>query len=357
MTDINFRKDNHYVSQAYLRHWESSPGKVFLYHILVSHENVPFWHEKSIKGIAYHQHLYTRHVSGTQSDEIERWFSTDFESPAELSIQKVINEDRLSTDDWHKLVRFLAMQDVRTPARLTEFFQRHTEESIRKALDETLESLPEKLEKMKQVAEPGADEKVADFPLKVTTEIREGEEFGIVKVETVVGRALWLKGIQHQLNNTIEVLHQHKWTIMHPARGMTWFTTDKPVIRLNYDSPKKYNFNGGWGSKGTEILMPLSPEHMLYTRIGHRPPVRGSRFSAEITNTLRRLIAEHAHRYVFGNIADSEVPTYRPRTVNAEDYKFEQEQWQRWHAEQTESEEYLFSGNTGYPAPFVLGMF
>jgi len=343
MIDLNFRKDNHYVSQAYLRRWESSPGKAFLYHILVSNENVPLWHEKSIKGIAYHQHLYTRHISGAQSDAIERWFSTEFESPAENSIERVINEDHLTPDDWHKLVQFLAMQDLRTPARLEEFLKRHPEESIQKTLGEILESLPEKLETMKQngVVIPAVDRKNADFPLKVTTEIKEEEEFGILKAETVVGRALWLRGIQHQLNNTARILHQHKWTIMRPARGMSWFTTDKPVILLNYDSPKKYNFNGGWDSKGSEILMPLSPEHMLYTRIGHRRPVRGSKFSVEVTHLLRRLIAEHAHRNIFGKTADTEAQAYRPRIVNAEYYKFEQDKWQRWHAEQTESEEYF----------------
>ncbi len=349
MTDLNFRKDNHYVSQAYLRHWESSPGKVFVYHILVSHKKVPLWHEKSIKGIAYHQHLYTKHISGAQSDEIEQWFSTEFESPAELSIKRVINEEPLTPDDWHKLVRFLAMQDVRTPARLEEFLKRHPAESVQETLEEILRSLPEKLDMLKQnrAVTPSVDKSNTDFPLKLTTEIIEGKEVGIIKAETAVGRALWLSGIQHQLNNTVKVLHQHKWTIMHPARGMSWFTTDKPVIRLNYDSLRKYNFNGGWGTRGTEILLPLSPEHMLYTRIGHRPPIRGSRFSVEITHLLCRLIAEHAHRYIFGKAADTEVPIYRPRTVDAEYYKFEQEQWQRWHAEQTESEEYLFTSDTG----------
>lgn len=348
MADSKLSKDNHYVSQGCLKQWESSPGKVFVYHVLVSHPNVPLWVEKNIKGIAYHQHLYTRQVAGVQSDEIERWFSAEFESPAESPIQQVVSEDCLTPDDWYKLVRFLAMHDVRTPAKLIEFFKGDSGEYIQKSLEEILNNLPEKLEEMKKkgIAIPVVDDRSAAFPLKVTTEIQDGEEFGLLKAETAIGRATWLWKIQHLLNNTAKVLHQHRWTILRPAVGMSWFTTDNPVIRLNYESSRNYNFNGGWGSKGTEILFPLSPQHMLYTRIGHKPPIRGSRFTADQTNILRRLMAEHAHRYVFAGTADAEVATYRPRIVNAEFFKGEEQQWQRWHEEQTDSENYLFdAGN------------
>jgi hypothetical protein len=344
MTTNNLAKDNHYVSQGYLKQWEASPGEVCVYRILVSHENVPLWAQKSVKGIAYQKHLYTRQIAGADSDEIEQWFSGDFESPAEAAIQKVINEDRLLPEDWKTLVRFLAMHDVRTPARLVEYLKTSAD-STSKLLNEILEELPEKLGEMKRkgIQHPAPNEKNAAFPLRVTTEIKEGEEFGLLKAETAVGRASWLWGIQHLLNNTAKVLHRHKWTIMHPAKGMSWFTTDKPVIRLNYYEPGKYDFKGGWGSDGSEILLPLSPEHMLYTRIGHRPPARGTRFSVEETKLLRRLIAEHAHRYIFAKTEDADVPIFMPRMANAEFYKHEQEQWDKWHAEQIESEQHLLN--------------
>jgi hypothetical protein len=41
-------------------------------------------------------------------------------------------------------------------------------------------------------------------------------------------------------------------------------------IPLNYYARGRYDFKGGWGNKGTEILLPLSPHHLLYTRVGHR---------------------------------------------------------------------------------------
>ncbi|BCG98696.1 hypothetical protein MesoLj131b_06960 [Mesorhizobium sp. 131-2-5] len=339
----NLTKDNHYVSQGYLKQWECTSGEIFVHLRLVSHENVPLWEKKTIKGIAYREHLYTRQIAGSDNDEIERWFSREFETPAEDAIQRVLNGDRIASEHWHKLVQFLAMHDVRTPARLLEYLE-SAADNTSKALAEILGKLPEELAEMKRngVAHPTPDAQKNLFPLRVTTEIKDGEKFGTLKAETAVGRASWLWGMQHLLNNTAKVFHQHKWTIMHPAKGMTWFTTDKPVIRLNYYKPGNYDFKGGWGRTGGEILFPLSPEHLLYTQIGSRPPARGTRFSPEQTQLLRRLIAEHAHRYIFAKAEDPDIPAFVERTVNAEVYKHEQDQWNKWHAEQLESERYLF---------------
>lgn len=343
MAAAEFRKDNHYLSQGYLKRWESSPKKVFVYHRLVSHQNVPFWNEQSIAKTAYQEYLYALRSNGVESDEIEHRFAEQFEFPAEACIEKVVNEDRLTSDDWYKLVRFLALHDLRTPARLIEHMKNYSE-TIMEIMDGVLAELPEILEKHQRNEGENVTEKInPTLPIKVSTDIKEGEEFGILKVETAAGRNSWLWTMQHQLNNTAKILHLHKWTIMRPAKGMSWITTDKPVIRLNYYSRGKYDFKGGLGNNGSEILMPLSPDHMLYTRVGKKPPQRGTRFSVEQTDILRRMIAEHAHRYVFGKTADDDVPVFIPRTINAEIFKHEKEQWDRWHAEQTESENY-FSG-------------
>lgn len=343
MIAAEFRKDNHYLSQGYLKRWESSPKKVFVYRRLVSHENVPLWKEESIETFAYQEHLYTLRSNGVESDEIERRFADEFESPAESSIQNVLNEDRLTPDDWHKMVRFLALHDLRTPARLIEHIKTYSE-TIEGIMEGVLTQLPEHFEKPHQNAGKNFIQKTsAALPLKVTTEIKEGEEFGILKVETAAGRKSWLWTMQHQLANTAKILHLHKWTIMHPAKGMSWITSDKPVIRLNYHAPKKYDFKGGLGNNGSEILMPLGPEHMLYTCVGRKPPQRGTKFSVEQTNILRRIIAKHAHRYVFGKNADDEVSSFIPRHVDAQIFKQEKEQWERWHSEQNESEDFFLA--------------
>lgn len=351
MTQADFHRDNHYVPCEYLKAWESSPGRVWLYRVLVSHTKVPLWNEKSIRGVAYHAHLYTRLAVGGATDEIEQWFDREYETPAAEVLQKVVSDSRLQPSDWRVLIRFLSAQDVRTPARLVEFLQRWYE-SFPDFFQTTLEKSVEKLESMKARGEeisiapfPQADY----FPIRVTTEIQPGQEFGTIKAESVVGRALWLFSIKHLLSKTAEILQQHRWTIMAPPKGVEWFTSDDPVVRLNFHNHSKYDFGGGWGSKGTEIFMPISPNHLLYTQVGSQPPQRGKQFSSEQAKIIRHCIAEHAHRFIFASKPDANMASLRPRTVNAEILKDEDAQWSKWHEEQTEAEKKLVGWSQDQP--------
>lgn len=351
MTQAEFHRNNHYVPREYLKTWESSPKRVWVYRVLVAHTKVPLWNEKSIRGIAYHTHLYTRLAVGGATDEIEQWFDREYETPAAEVLRKVVSDSRLEISDWRVLIRFLAAQDVRTPARLVEFLQRWYESSP-DFFQNTLQKSVEKLESMKARGEEipmGQSPLVEYFPLRITTEIQPGQEFGTIKAESVVGRALWLFSIKHLLTKTTKVLQQHRWTIMTPPKGVEWFTSDDPVVRLNYYNHGKYDFGGGWGSKGTEIFMPIGPNHLLYTQVGSRPPQRGTRFSSEQAEIIRRCIAEHAHRFIFASKPDENMASLRPRTVNAELLKDEDAQWSKWHEEQTEAEKKLVSWSQDQP--------
>ena len=351
MPQADFHRDNHYVPCEYLKAWESSPGRVWVYRILVSHTKVPLWSEKSIRGIAYHAHLYTRLAVGGTTDEIEQWFDREYETPAAGVLRKVTSNACLEPSDWRVLISFLAAQDVRTPARLVEFLQR-CYKSYPDFFQNTLQKSVQKLESMKARGEeirvaplPSAEY----FPLRVTTEIQPGQEFGTIKAETVVGRALWISSIKHLLSKTAEVLQQHRWTIMTAPKGVEWFTSDDPVIRLNFHNTTRYDFGGGWGSKGTEIFMPISPNHLLYTQVGVRPPLRGTQFSPAQAEIIRRCIAEHAHRLILASKPDANIVSLRPRTVNADLVKHENAQWAKWHEEQTEAERKLMGWSESHP--------
>ncbi|UQV46654.1 helix-turn-helix domain-containing protein [Janthinobacterium lividum] len=109
--------------------------------------------------------------------------------------------------------------------------------------------------------------------------------------------------------------------------GMRWLTSDDPVVKLSYNSPKSYDFLGGWGSVGTEIYMPLGPRHLLYTRIGHRPPNRGTVLSLELANCFQRFTPENAHRFVFSTDQDDRLPELRRHHVSAKAFESEAKQW------------------------------
>ncbi|AEF21715.1 DUF4238 domain-containing protein [Pseudomonas fulva] len=99
------RKDNHYVPKLYLKQW-SHEALIPTYRLLVPSEKAPLWKRQSLKGTAYHQHLYTYLVGQEETDEFERWLGSEFESPAEETIRRVVREERLEPEHWRRLVRF-----------------------------------------------------------------------------------------------------------------------------------------------------------------------------------------------------------------------------------------------------------
>lgn len=342
MKTSDFRRDkNHYVPCLYLKRFAALDERVCAYRTLVSHHQVPLWEEKSINGIAYHRHLYTRNVAGCETDEIERWLDKEFEAPAEEAIQKATTDDRLTRADWVYLVRFLAAQDMRTPASLEKNFKRWGE-SLPKLMEE---KLPESVREFTSAVKSGESISLPNvpnidyLPLRVTTEFDPDQEHGKVQAEITIGRSLWIYEMRHLLTGIVDVLHQHRWTILRPPKGLNWFTSDAPVIKLNYYGDGKYDFNGGWGSKGTEIILPLSPGHLLYTRIGQRQsPRRGEELPRAKAEMIRKFIAEHAHRMIFATHPDDEIPQLRPRYVSRDAYLAEKERWGKWHEEQTSAE-------------------
>jgi hypothetical protein len=340
-----FYRENHYVPQAYLRRWAHLGDKVWTSRLLVSHANVPIWKESSIKGVAKRRDFYTRIITSGETDDIERWLNDSFEMPAQEAIEKATSGQRLSPQDRRHLILFLAAQDVRTPARLLESMKRW-ESTLDSIVQETLE------ESVREFVDAKRDGRELDltqhpetnyFPIKVSKEFVPNANEGYIRVDGIAGRGLWLFSLRHLLNKTATVLLKHKWTILCCPPGMTWITSDDPVVKLNYRRSGDYDFGGGWGTRGTEIFLPLGPRHLLYTKIGSRPPRRGTVLSPKIAEAFQRFCVEHAHRLIFSTTPNPQVEIWRPRHINGEHYAHEEGQWANWHVEQTEAERSLLN--------------
>ena len=293
------KANNHYVPQLYLKRWVDSENEVCIYKTLVSHENENLWRKQSTAAIAYQRHLYTQLVSGHETDGLENWLDKNYESPAEEALSKAINDERLSRYDWYLLIRFLACQDVRTPARLLEHLARQNR------IQENI--IQESLERLKHDIESGllptfddsqnSDELDKLLPLKVITEDDPNDkEMARLKVKSYIGRATWIYSLKYLLKNTEKVLHNHKWSIIKPARGYSWPTSDNPVIKLNFRDENNYDFGGGWGRDKGNIFFPISPQHAMFVQIGDRPILKGTRLSETLTKQVKKMIVEHAHR-------------------------------------------------------------
>lgn len=330
------RKKNHYVPQVYLKQW-ATDGKLPTYRLLVPNDKCEDWIDSSIKSVASREHLYTYASTNGASDEFERWFDSGFEAPAQNALMLATNDKQMEPEHWQALARFAFAQDVRTPAFLKAFIKRQ-EISMRDMLDSILQRLEEKIQLAGVEAGPSHHDQNRDasfFPLKVDVE-KLADGSGHVKAEAVIGRKLWLWSIRHLLTNTIKKLPNHRWTIVRAPEGVEWPTSDNPLIRLAW-SPSNYHFEAGWAQPNADILMPLSPKHLLWAAVGKRGMARGTILDPSLARQISRIIIEHADRYVF-SASKFDISPFRKRIVCPINFNEEKKRWACWDREQSEAE-------------------
>jgi hypothetical protein len=333
-------KNNHYVPCMYLKRFESRPGWIYRYDLLVPNVQCPIWVEKPIDRVASASDLYTSIEDGSEADTHEKWLNSGYETPAEEAIERAVTGRTMTKEHWHHLIRFVAAQDVRTPARLQEELIRWRADGpaiMQTTLEDSIAQFKALKDSGRIVGQPRAEAEPG-FPLRVLIRPSSDEGMAEVKVETVAGRSLWLWGQRHLLNGIAEHLHQHEWTILRAPDDISWLATDNPVIRLNFHNERKYDFKGGWGSVGTEIFMPLDAKHMVYTRIGQKRPARGTILDLKSAKLFAKLIHEHAFRHIFSPMEDPSVPELRQRHVDLEAYRHEKAEWSKWSEEQAHAE-------------------
>ncbi len=340
----SFHVNNHYVPRLYLKRFADSAQKLWKYQLLVPNAKFPEWKRSTVKGSAHRDHLYTRLIAGVESDEFETWLAEHFETPAEDPLTKANSGLPLTSEEWDRLVLFLATQDVRTPARLMENLERWKRE-IPEVLDQCLKDAVEKLKEAKRTGLPISTSETFDseyIPVKVRTERLPGDPgMAALKAEHVVGRGVFLFSIKHALTHTAKALLAHRWTVLRAPHGILWPTSDDPVIKLNYKDERHFDFKGGWGSKGTDIFLPIDPHHLLYTRVGGPVPARGTELPREVAEMVVRMIVRHAHRYVYAQEPIQGVAEVRQRTVDPELIRQEEEHWKKWHEQQSKAEREL----------------
>ena len=321
--------NNHYVPQFYLRNWSKDGRTIYAYNLLVSDRRVPYWKKESIKNAAVWHDLYTRKIGQEEIDDFETWFDREFESPAKPVFDKLLQGERIT------LSRFVAAQHIRTPARLDSIL-----ELERQMLPSIMEDVLQKLNRQARSEnyhhfQKFSAEKDDSIPLKVNLD----KENGFVKVETIVGKGTYLYAVKHLLTETIKHMYGHRWNIIHAANGISFPTSDDPVICLNYRNEQNYTFNGGWGLKHANIIMPISPKLLLFTEIGSKNSCSFLDNSLYWSNFFRKIIIEHAHRSVFADVPQKGMLAINPRIVSKELYAKDRKTAIYWHKEQTSAED------------------
>lgn len=336
----NITRDNHYLPEFLLRQW-ASEGKIFLYRILVSAPTVREWQQKPTSSVGFRDDLYTLFSGGREVDEFEKWTQA-IETPAATSIHKLTAGSKLTPQDWCNIIRLVALQDLRTPQgflELRKLWDRIIPDALNKSMEEAIEYLESAHARGERLPErtEGPDPIGRLVRIEIEPPNQPGSDKAKIRATVPSGRHLWLETVRNLMEHGAKVLFTHRWSVAAPFGDLQWPLPDHPVLRLNWNSESDYNFGGGWNSPGTEIMMPLSPQHLLYVKVGAKMRNRFA-FGQKATQLLQRLLAERAHRFIFATRNEEWVATARPRTVDVEAMAAEDQAWREWHQDQLASE-------------------
>jgi hypothetical protein len=342
MADITFRSNNHFVPRLYLKRFSADGSKVWERRLLVPHESYPHWSPVALRKLTARKHLYTQSTSESVNDDLERWFDAEFEAPAEESIRLAVESGRMGRADWKALIRFLALQDLRTPAHYLKSMK-HWSEQLPSLLGDFDRRLAEaapggiSLDDLHKI-EVGYAE--MGIPLRIEP-IGTAQEGKItLTIHASIGRKTWLSDIKHALSDSapLRQLMGHHWTILEAARGQRFVTSDTPVTKCNLLPNGRYGLGGGWNQRGSLIFMALDPTHLLFAEVGAKPCRWRAVLSREETLFVRDRIVANATRSVLGLEADIEVTTMRKRRVNLEQFRNEEREWANWAIHHLEAE-------------------
>ncbi len=342
--------DNHFVPQAALRKWTDDWGQIQAFRTIVSHTDVPLWESKSTRGIAFRRDLYTQTIDGIESDQLERWLSQEFEQPAFRVIDKLESGAQLDDLDWRSLAAYFACQDVRTPTSFADSMERWNREIpdlINEVLDESINEISRGVRE-RPVGRNRSD--ATGFGNSFRVVVDRGEKannrLGSIGIEAILGRSMWIDQITHLLTHTIEALYEHKWSILIPCGPIEWITSDCPAMKLNFNSPVEHDFKGGWGSKGTDLIIPLSPKLLLHTQIGTSKP-DFIQLNRRGTDLMQMLLAERADRWIFSRQRIKRIQRLRSRVIDAALIKSDQTFWDEWPSKNLDLEQDLALATPG----------
>jgi len=334
-----FTRNNHYIPQLYLRSWSIDTKKLWQYRLLVSNENVPLWKNTSIKEVGYHTDLYSGILNGKETDEIERFFQKEIEEPVRPVLDKIENRENLTKSNLEIIVRFLAAQYVRTPARyfrhkpiydylIPTLLETNLRNTIRKAESALQHNLP--------ISSSAKGSKWFPYRTETVKSLEQGKK--LVYFEVLCDRQIWFLEMEKILNDTYKCLLDHRWTFVEAATGVTFYTSDDSVLSVRNDGNGEIMGDGAWSRAGTNIIFPLSPRFLMYTEVGSEEDDSIMQKEPLFSFLFQRYIIRHAFRSIYSIRQSPLISQCRERIVDEAQFNKERNEMANWHKIQTEAE-------------------
>lgn len=333
------KKNHHYLPQAYQRAWSLDGSNVLRYRLLVPSPRVPMWQPISVKTCGMEEYLYAQYRNGRLTTDMEDWLNEEIETPAAAPLARLRDGRELAQDEWHRVTRYLYLLDRRTPAAFIAHqreMEKHLPGLIRDVLLEA-KKFTLAAERIQQAGRtfkwPRATEANAEFPLQVhigADPSNPGKS--LLGLKAVAGRSLWLNCLREDIlrSRSHRAFLSLRWHVIKAPPGGEWFTTDRPLIRLQYWKPGEFDYAGAWARKGTELIAPISPTLLLYSKVGH-PEFRPRGIDSDKAAEIQRVIAGGALRHIIACRETKRVEWLRPRHASLQDWRSEKKDWDDWN--------------------------
>lgn len=343
MRDKTFRRRNHYVPEFLLKRFSMAPDGVGLweYRLLVEDARVPEWEWRTPSQLARISDLYTIAEATDELDRMERWLDEEFESPARDAVLAAAAGQRLTKTHWQKLIRLYASQFLRTPA----YYVRHKDQWAAEMKLELLETRNRLLAQLPKCKDIDSDFTVIHgkdgFPLRYTIRREEGSRRSL-QIEHVTGRKYWMWAIQQALRPTgmMAELEQYCWSILKAPQDINWFLTDNPAVCIRRRPDGTQILDGGWGTLTSKLMLPLSPQHLLYCQVGAEVHERYTTVHPLVALHLRSDLADAALRSFYSHVKDSALAIYKRRKIDRIRFQDEANQWAAFGQEHSRAERF-----------------
>ena len=324
-------RNNHFVPQSYTRGW-ATDGNVWRYHLLVPSIDVSDWEKTPVVQFGRIRDLYTSIRSGSDSDEDERWLNEEVEDPAAEPLRKIRSDESLTRDEWRRITKYVVALRYRTLAGYYEQIEQ-CQKTLPPVMDRVMEGVERRLRNtqrrqnaIRQQPRPGAD----DHLVKVEIMPSGTPGKSLLHASIPLDREFWLHRLR-VMTQLFEKLPDYSWSVLRPSHGSAWFTSDHPVFLVRYRGPGDYEFDvGGWKVKKMDIMVPISPQHLIHVAVGVRQaPTR--QLTREQTVEIQLMIARNAYRSLLAQKPMLRAALMRQRTVDLELYNRELATRREWH--------------------------
>jgi hypothetical protein len=282
---------HHFLPQFYLAAFTNHGTKDSLFWIL--DQDTSKQREDKPKNVAYRNNFYSVEIANSEPDEFEKALGR-FEALAAQIVKDVIQSHIMPKDeDYLILINFIALLACRVPSRREVF--NGAMNDVMKMQTQMIFQYPERYDVYrKMLVESG-------YELNDTTTYEEMKAFVNDESRYTISfhNHTHIKNMMIALDTTIPLLLERCWSVLLADEQTGYFICSDSPLNLHWTKPMDSIWGPGFGSKGTDVTIPLSKNILLLGRFEEELPTQYlSRESIAIMNSYT---ASDSQRYVYSS--------------------------------------------------------